>query len=205
MSRVLGIGTTEFLSLYAENGGTVLRTQEDGRCVFVDDSRCRVHARRPLVCRLYPLGRTTDERQEERFALMPLRADCEAVVGRDGTIGTFIESQGVAPYLVWARRYGDLYRRMIGLLERLEPEGALEAPPASSEHGPEGLPAPAPGSSWQDIDASLADYCAVMGLAVPAEIDEAIALHLRAMEEWLDDLDARVDAARNDIEGASKS
>jgi Fe-S-cluster containining protein len=195
MSRVLGIGTTEFLSLYTEGGGTVLRTHEDGRCVFVDDSRCRVHARRPLVCRLYPLGRTTDERQEERFALMPLRADCEAVVGRDGTVGTFIESQGVAPYLVWARRYGDLYRRMIGLLERLEPEGAHEAPPASSEHGPEGLPAPALGSSWQDIDASLADYCAAKGLAMPAEIDEVIALHLRAMEEWLDDLESRLGPA----------
>jgi Fe-S-cluster containining protein len=195
MSRVLGIGTTEFLSLYTESGGTVLRTLDDGRCVFVDGSRCRVHARRPLVCRLYPLGRTTDEKQEERFALMPLRADCQAVAGKDGTISSFLESQGVAPHLVWARRYGDLYRRMIGLLERLEPEAPLEAAPAPSEQGPGGSPASAPGSSWQDIDASLEEYCGAKGSTPPQDIDEAIALHLRAMEEWLDDLESRLGPA----------
>jgi Fe-S-cluster containining protein len=195
MSRVLGIGTTEFLSLYTESGGTVLRTLDDGRCVFVDGSRCRVHARRPLVCRLYPLGRTTDEKQEERFALMPLRADCQAVAGKDGTISSFLESQGVAPHLVWARRYGDLYRRMIGLLERLEPEGDPETPTASSGHGPEALPAPTQSTSWQDIDASLEEYCGAKGSTPPQDIDEAIALHLRAMEEWLDDLESRLGPA----------
>jgi Fe-S-cluster containining protein len=195
MSRVLGIGTTEFLSLYTESGGTALRTVDDGRCVFVDGSRCRVHARRPLVCRLYPLGRTTDEKQEERFALMPLRADCQAVAGKDGTIASFLESQGVAPHLVWARRYGDLYRRMIGLLERLEPEGDPETPTASSGHGPEALPAPTQSTSWQDIDASLEEYCGAKGSTPPQDIDDAIALHLRAMEEWLDDLESRMGPA----------
>jgi hypothetical protein len=205
MARVLEIGTTEFLALYADNGGTTLRSEADGRCVFLTPSGCRVHARRPLVCRLYPLGRSTDERGEERFALFPAQPECEAEVGRDGTVAAFLESQGIAPCLGWSRRYGEIYRRMIGLLERLDIQGKIDAPaadaPAESAQAGSGSggsgqePNRAPLSSWQDIDASLAGYCAAKGIAVPAEIDEAIALHLRAIEEWLDDLESRLGPA----------
>ena len=201
MSRVLGIGTTEFLALYTDNGGTTLRSEADGRCVFLAPSGCRVHPRRPLVCRLYPLGRTTNERGEERFAVFPAQPECEAVVGRDGTVASFLESQGVAPFLRWSRRYGELYRRMIGLLDRLDIQGKIDAPAAdapaeaaqagSGSAGSGQEPDRAPLSSWQDIDASLVEYCVAKGLVVPADIDESIALHLRAMEEWLDDLEAR--------------
>ena len=202
MSRVLGIGTTEFLALYTDNQGTTLRSEADGPCVFLTSSGCRVHPRRPLVCRLYPLGRSNNERGEERFAVFPAQPECEAVVGRDGTVETFLESQGVAPYLGWSRRYGELYRRMIGLLDRLDITGKIDAPAAdapaeAAQAGPGSggsvqKPDPAPLSSWQDIDASFAEYCAAKAIAVPAEIDDAIALHLRAMEEWLDDLESRL-------------
>ena len=192
MARVLGIGTTEFLALYADNRGTTLRSEEDGRCVFLTASGCRVHPRRPLVCRLYPLGRSTDERGEERFALFPPQPECEAVVGREGTIETFLGSQGVGPYFVWARRYGELYRRMIGLLDRLDGEGKFDESAEAEPATPEKEPARTHLSSWQDIDASLAEYCDAKGLKPPLEIDEAIALHLLAMEEWLDDLESRL-------------
>ena len=205
MARVLEIGTTEFLALYADNGGTALRSEADGRCVFLTPSGCRVHARRPLVCRLYPLGRSTDERGEERFALFPAQPECEAEVGRDGTVAAFLESQGIAPCLGWSRRYGEIYRRMIGLLERLDIQGKIDAPaadaPAEAAQAGSGTagsgqePDRAPLSSWQDIDASLAEYRSTKGIAVPTEIDGAIAFHLRAIEEWLDDLESRLGPA----------
>jgi len=205
MARVLEIGTTEFLALYSDNGGTTLRSEADGRCVFLTPSGCRVHARRPLVCRLYPLGRSTDERGEERFALFPAQPECEAEVGRGGTVAAFLESQGIAPYLGWSRRYGEIYRRMIGLLERLDIQGKIDAPaadaPAEAAQAGSGTagsgqePDRAPLSSWQDIDASLAEYRSTKGIAVPTEIDGAIAFHLRAIEEWLDDLESRLGPA----------
>lgn len=214
MSRVLGIGTTEFLALYSDSGGTTLRAEADGRCVFLTPSGCRVHPRRPLVCRLYPLGRTTNERGEERFAVFPAQPECEAVVGRDGTVETFLESQRVAPFLRWSRRYGELYRRMIGLLDRLDIQGKIDAPAAdapaeaaqagSGSAGSGQEPDRAPLSSWQDIDVSLEEYCAAKGIAVPMEIDEAIALHLRAMEEWLDDLESRLGEVRIEPKGAAE-
>jgi len=208
MSRVLGMSTTEFLALYTDHGGTTLRSEADGRCVFVTPSGCRVHKRRPLVCRLYPLGRSSDETGVERFAVFPRQSDCEAEFGSDGTVGSFLESQGVGPCLGWSRRYGELYRRMIGILDRLGVEGEIEGrmaeagtgdaaatePPADLEDGGPEAAAPhlAPLSAWQDIDASLADYCAAKGLAVPAGIEDAIDLHLRAMGEWLNDLESRL-------------
>jgi len=207
MSRELGITTTEFLALYANNGGTTLRFGADGRCVFVTTAGCKVHPRRPLVCRLYPLGRATDGTGEERFAIFPPQPDCGAETGSAGTVESFLESQGVGPYLEWSRRYGMLYRRMLGLLDRIGVKGKVEAP---ATDGPADGPVDrhpvesAHLSSWQDIDASLADYCAAKGIAIPSGIEESIDLHLRAMQEWLDGLEAQIEAVPADPEEAKK-
>lgn len=189
MARLLGLSTTAFLERFADNGGTTLRADGEGRCVFVSpEGGCRVHPARPLVCRLYPLGRAVDPAGEERFAVFPREEGCEAEFGTDGTIAAFLESQDVAPYIAWADRYGRVYHRMMALLERLGVEGRIEAGPEGETSAPEGGEA-APLSTWQDIDRSLAEYCAAKGLAIPAGIDAAIDTHLRAMSEWLDGLE----------------
>jgi hypothetical protein len=191
MSRVLGIDTSRFLSLYTVPGGTTLRADEEGRCVFSTSSGCRVHARRPLVCRLYPLGRKSGA-GEELFAVFEPEPGCEAVRGREGTIETFLESQGIAPYFEWSRRYGDFFRRIVALLERLEDAGTLEGQ-AEGEIPEKAESSVRPWlSDWQDIDASLAEYCAAKGIEVPVVVEDAIALHLKAMGDWLDDLEAQI-------------
>lgn len=198
MSRLLGISTTEFLALYADNGGTTLRNGSNGRCVFVTaDGRCKVHHRRPLVCRLYPLGRKTDGEAVERFAIFPKQDGCQADFGTNGTVADFLDAQGVDVNFDWSQRYGVLFRRMLGLLDRLGIEAKVGAPEAKVDAGADGTPAAenAPLSSWQDVDASLADHCAAKGTAVPAGIEEAISLHLQAIAEWLDDLESRVAGA----------
>jgi Fe-S-cluster containining protein len=211
MARLLGISTTEFLVRYGDHGGTALRFGADGRCPFVSAEGCRVHPRRPLVCRLYPLGRATDGEARESFALHPKEEGCQGEFGTDGTIADFLESQGVAPYIGWAVRYGGLYRRMLGLLERLDVEVKIEASAAgggSGGAGPadegEGRAADrAPISPWQDVDASLADQCAARGMAVPEGIEDAIAIHVLAMSEWLDDLEARAGEDKGGGKGAA--
>ena len=205
MSRLLGLGTTEFLARHSDNGGTTLRSDGEGRCVFVTEAGgCAVHKARPLVCRLYPLGRAVDPAGEERFAVFPKQDGCEAEFGTNGTVADFLGSQGVAPYFAWSDRYGRLYHRMMGLLERLGIEGRIEVEASGAGEGKtdaggaaaDGAGAAAgpsadasPLSSWQDVDASLAEYCAAKGIPVPGGIEEAIDLHLEAMEEWLDELE----------------
>lgn len=191
MARLLGIATTDFLALYTDQGGTVLRFNAEGRCVFLrPDGGCAVHPRRPLVCRLYPLGRATDGAGGEKFALFPKEEGCQAEFGTEGTIADFLRSQGVEPYLEWSRRYGELFRRMIGLLDRFDIQAKVEARGESTpEEGNDAVAAPL--STWQDIDASLADYCAAKGIDTPQGIEAAIDLHLKAMAEWLDELEAK--------------
>jgi hypothetical protein len=197
MSRVLGIGTTEFLSRYTDNGGTTLRADDRGRCAFLTESGgCRVHAQRPLVCRLYPLGRSTDERGREAFAVFPNEIQCEAVTENEGTVESFLRSQGVEPYFEWARLYGKLYRRMVGLLERIEAKESLDTPMddkasfGQASDSDTGVNA-ACLSFWQDIDAMVAEYCSAKGIRAPEGVAESISLHIRAMEEWLDDLESK--------------
>lgn len=196
MSRFLGISTTEFLERYAANGGTTLRADEGGRCVFVTaGGGCKVHPARPLVCRLYPLGRAVDGAGEERFAVFPKQEGCEAEFGTDGTVASFLGPQGVAPYYAWSDRYGRAYHRMMALLERLGVEGKIETGPAAevvsgTGEGESAAPDASPISPWQDIDASLAEYCAAKGLAVPEGTEASIDLHLGAIEEWLDELES---------------
>ena len=207
MARALGMTTTEFLTQYTENGGTTLRFGTDGRCVFVTAAGCGVHPRRPLVCRLYPLGRMVDDAGEERFAAFPPEPGCGAETGTAGTVESFLGSQGVGPYLEWSRQYGLVYRRILGLLDRLGVEGKVEARTAETSAERPAAPSPvesAPISSWQDVDASLAEYCAAKGIAVPAGIEESIDLHLAAMWEWLDGLEAR-GPAPSDPQGANGS
>ena len=50
----------------------------------------------------------------------------------------------------------------------------------------------APISTWQDIDATLADYAPAKALAAPPGIEEAIDLHLAAIGEWLDGLEKKL-------------
>ena len=101
-----------------------------------------------------------------------------------------------------------LYRRMLGLLDRMGVEGRVETRAAGAPAGgpPESAPVgSAPLSSWQDIDASLAEYCAAKGLAVPSGVEAAIDLHLAALKDWLDELEARIGKAPEKTKGEKRT
>ena len=58
LARHLDVSTGAFQEKWTEGGkGTVLARTEDDACVFLGRGGCTVHGDRPLVCRLYPLGR----------------------------------------------------------------------------------------------------------------------------------------------------
>jgi hypothetical protein len=186
LARRLGLTTTEFFARHTEAGGTVLRTREDGACVFLDERGCGVRPDRPLACRLYPLARWVDPEGNESFGHLEPHPQTAGVYGDAGTIADYLSSQGVAPYFAMGDRYGELYERMVGLLDRLAPaesERRAERRAEVDEMDPGAV-----ATSFFDVDATVGAYCRDRNLAVPSEVDTLIDLHVRAVGAWLDAL-----------------
>ena len=184
LSRNQGVSTTEFIALFTTNGWTVLRSKEDGTCVFLDAEGCGVHADRPLVCRLYPLGRHVDFLGVEDFSLMECEEGCRGIFHENGTVEDYLGEQGAADFL----RAADLYLNLLwNLLEvikeqELEPsrfETVLDTVRAVTE-SPEG----GHDLSWIDMDRALADYCSLSGLAIPESLEERMRMHVKAVQTW---------------------
>ena len=173
LARRLGLTTGEFLATCTESGGSVLRVDAEERCLFVDGGRCRVHADRPLACRLYPLGRLVT-REGERFVRVPLDPGCRGQMSMDGTIGAYLDEQGVQPFVEWEARYAALLPRLATLAQRLAAE------PAPADEAPAGSLA----SRWLDPDGCLG----LDGDPLP-DAESTAAQHFAALTTWLDRLE----------------
>jgi hypothetical protein len=188
LSRNLGISTTEFIGSYTEAGGTVLRTrQENGACVFLNERGCGVHSDRPLACRLYPLARWVDPNGHESFGLLTPHPQSEGVYGVGGDVEDYLRGQGVAPFFAMGNTYGEVYGRMLTVLERLDPSELDSRPErrvAISEMAAGSL-----GSSLLDIDATVDAYCAQHNCEKPTDVDKLVELHVMAVLEWLQTLE----------------
>jgi len=168
----------------------VLRTREDRSCVFLDERGCSVHPDRPLACRLYPLARWVDPGGNESFGHLEPHPQTAGVYGDKGTVADYLAAQGLAPYFAMGDRYGELYERMVELLERLAPaesERRAERRAEIDEMDPGAV-----ATSFFDVDATVGDYCRARNLPVPAEIEALVDLHIRAVGAWLDDLETRL-------------
>ena len=104
LARNRGISTTELIAEFTK-GGTALKSQPNGACVFLGEEGCTVHADRPLVCRLYPLGRIVQMDGRVNYVEFEAHPQTKGSYGTDGTIAEFVESQGVAPYIAASDRY----------------------------------------------------------------------------------------------------
>ncbi len=183
IAELLGTSTTEVLARHTANGGATLATRDD-TCVFLAGRACGVHAARPLACRLYPLGRHLAPGGIERFAEVVPHPQTEGVYGTAGTVADFLRSQGAEPYIAAADRYVALLGRMLrALAEREDVAGVRDEATSAMQR------APVPDDeSWLDVDAVVARWCAARGEPVPDGVDARVAIHLRAIEEWLTEL-----------------
>ncbi len=177
-----GIKTTEFLARYTERSGTALRRGEAGACVFLTPQGCEVHQDRPLVCRLYPLGRhVTGERGEEFHELHP-HPETEGEYGTAGTVQTFLERQEADPFIEAADQYVELVGRLVTALRaRGEADAAAmrKIPHVFDESTADGIP------EWLDMDRTVARYCGDRLLSVPTDLREKMRVHIQAIEAGL--------------------
>ena len=184
----LGIGTTEFLRRYTFADGTALRATATGVCVFLSTSGCGVHPARPLVCRLYPLGRHVRESGQESFIRQELEPRCQGAPGTDGCVGDYLAGQEAGPFIAAVDRYLGLVGRMM-VVSREKAGSGTEAQEILSGATAEllqesGSTYPA----WLDMDPVVSGFCAARGIVVPSDADARMDIHITAITEWLETL-----------------
>ncbi len=124
LAAQLGLSTTQCIEQHLD--GIYLRRQPDGRCTFFNEQQgCGVHAARPLVCRLYPLGRTVDAAGAESFHHLLPHPQTAGQYGEQSTVQDWITEQGAQALIDAVDAYLDLFYRLFNVIEQAE----------GSEHG----------------------------------------------------------------------
>lgn len=172
LARNRGVTTTEFRARWTVDGhGTVLSQADGGACVFLGPEGCTVHPDRPLVCRLYPLGRHVSVDGEERFTRAKTHPQSDGVFTDAGTIGDYLKEQGAGPFMQAA---DDYLKWLAAALSSLgselgrAPQEVVDAPLEGNE-------------KLLDMDAAIADHCASAGRKAPTDIEARKKLHLEIL------------------------
>ncbi|MCB0358380.1 MAG: YkgJ family cysteine cluster protein [Bdellovibrionales bacterium] len=172
LARFLGISTTEFLRTYTANQGTELRRVERDACVFLGPDGCTVHADRPLVCRLYPLGRHRSETGEEHFSLLEPITDSAGVYGRSESVQDYLSAQGADPFIDIIDAYNPLVTAALPIIAATGADsGSNEQQQLDLQH------------EILDIDAMLGQYASENAVTLPADPEARAALHRELLWE----------------------
>lgn len=173
LARHLGMSTSQFIAQHTTNNGLFLRFTPEGACGCLGAQGCGVHPARPLVCRLYPLGREIDLEQGESFVLLERHEQCPAVVGRQGQLSDYLAEQGAGPFLEAA----DLYLEVVlEMQQALLNHGSAGSEPLLT--GLAGREQAGEVNPWLDVDGVLSQS--------PPEPDpwRAMLAHLAAIRKW---------------------
>ena len=168
LARNVGLSTTAFIRQHTIDG-SFLKFDAANVCPFLNDVGCGVHPDRPLVCRLFPLGRHVADTGEEWFTEFEGEEGCAGRHGTDKTVQAYLEAQGALPFMQAADLYLALYWKLAALVDT--PDGG---------RGPER----ASDVSWADLDVAVSDYCRETSRPIPATVEEKMLLHIQAIETW---------------------
>jgi uncharacterized protein len=183
IAEVLALSTTEVIQRYTVEGGTVLRQREDGGYSLLVGKGCSVHGGRPLVCRLYPLGRIVQKDETEQFVTLRGHPQSEGTLGKVGTVGAFLDSQGTEPYTLASARYFALFTRLMAVLQaRAGGNDSLQSVVSSGSAEADAL-------EWLDIDATLARRAEG---EIPTDVEARVTLHLSLFEREIASLETPV-------------
>ncbi len=170
-----GISTGEFIN-QCTTDGVVLNRREDQAgtpCIFLASDGCSVHADRPAVCRIYPLGQAILSDGTEAYCLVQPHPETAGEYGEAGTVDSFLDAQRVQPYEEAARAYGELYKEVVAALSKTDVEAI------DSEHLDDSI-------HLLDVDSWVSDYCRANALAFPIDALAKCRLHIKAVRSWLE-------------------
>lgn len=176
LARNRGLTTSELRAAWTADGaGSVLAQTETGACVFLGSEGCTVHPDRPLVCRLYPLGRQVSADGTESFSHVKSHPQSRGEFTRSGTIAEFLVMQDTHPFMRAADSY---FLWLCAARECLDEaiDGEVANVSAEDENVARDL---------LDMDATIARYCAATEIAEPTDIEARRELHLTILFEQL--------------------
>ena len=175
----LAISTTDFIARYTTENGSFLKFDENCTCLFLGPDGCRVHADRPLVCRLYPLARHVNGMGEEWFSELESEEGCAGRYGSKGSIREYLVEQGTAPFTQAADSYLKLLWEM---MDKLEDSASTEEKTGSAEIDSDD---PDESESWLDMDAAVRSYCRKTELPFPLDVGDKTRIHQNALQQWI--------------------
>ena len=108
LSNNLGIDISSFNSKYSENS-THIKQTKDKKCVFLGSKGCEVHKDRPLVCRLFPLGRHIYEDGSHYYSSPNWEPMPNGEYGENGIIEDYIKGQKAQEFIYFADEYFKWY------------------------------------------------------------------------------------------------
>jgi uncharacterized protein len=168
LAQRAGQSSSEFRTSYTVNG-TALRQAENGACIFLGAGGCTVHADRPLVCRLYPLGRRSKADGTEEWTHAVPHPQSEGEYNKKGTIAEFIAAQGALPFMRAADGYAQWVR------DAYDATSTVEGGAVSNELADDLL----------DMDTAISAHCRETGAYEPAGIEERRVLHMEILYRQL--------------------
>ncbi len=177
----LGISTTECIARYTIENSSFLKFDDNDTCIFLGPAGCTVHPDRPLVCRLYPLGRHVNETGEEWFSELQPDERCKGEYSEHETIGNYLEEQDTAAYMLAADNYLKLLWEMMTVAESSSTDEELPEPEECSDSEEDNLPE---NVEWMDMDAALRAYCKTTQTFFPDTVEEKMRMHLDALHRW---------------------
>ena len=101
----------------------VLQMDEKGSCAFLgEDGRCTIHAFRPGICRLYPLGRSWENGD---FTYILQVNECTHCTGAKVRVKKWLGIPDLGRYEDFCRSWHHFLEQVRGFLESGDPEGTL--------------------------------------------------------------------------------
>jgi Fe-S-cluster containining protein len=154
-----------------EAAGAILKQTDTGACVFLGQHGCTVHSDRPLVCRLYPLGRHVQADGTEWFSHLEPHPQSAGKISADGTIAAYVEKQGAAPFIAAADAY---FFWLCAASDSLDAQAGV----APTDQPGENQTA---ATELLDMDVAILRHCNSAGIVEPDRIDDRMQLHLQIL------------------------
>lgn len=180
LAGLLKISTTEFRQKYLSQQMLKHKPGSDA-CIFLGEKGCTVHKDRPLVCRLYPLGRLRLDNGREIYTGISPHPESKGEYGTSSTVEGYLQTQNVDSYLAAEELYRKVIINMANTALNDDQQSAKRRSGNKTETGFDY-------TDWVlDPDPVIMQYCKFKKLQVPEEPEEKLRIHIMALNAWVED------------------